>query len=78
MRPADVIHSATAVGARALGQDKEMGTVESGKLANLVFVARNPLEGVEAFNTVVLTVKRGSPFWRKEFSLNDKKDQTQR
>jgi len=55
-----------------------MGTVESGKLANLVFVARNPLEGVEAFNTVVLTVKRGSPFWRKEFSLNDKKDQTQR
>jgi imidazolonepropionase-like amidohydrolase len=67
MRPADVIHSATAIGARTLGQDKEMGTVESGKLANLVFVAKNPLEGVEAFSTVVLTVKRGSPFWRKDF-----------
>jgi len=78
MRPVDVIHSATAVGARALGQDKEMGTVEPGKLANLVFVAKNPLDGVEAFSTVVLTVKRGSPFWRKDFSLSDKKDQTKR
>jgi imidazolonepropionase-like amidohydrolase len=67
MRPADVIHSATSVGARALGQDKQMGTVEPGKLANLVFVARSPLDGVEAFSTVVLTVKRGSPFWRKDF-----------
>jgi imidazolonepropionase-like amidohydrolase len=69
MRPADVIRSATAVGARTLGHDKEMGTVEPGKLANLVFVAKNPLDGVEAFSTVVLTVKRGSPFWRKDFSL---------
>jgi len=78
MRPADVIHSATAVGARTLGQDKEMGTVEPGKLANLVFVAKNPLDGVEAFSTVVLTVNRGNPFWRKDFSLSDKKDQTKR
>ncbi len=78
MRPADVIHSATAVGARTLGQDKEMGTVEPGKLANLVFVAKNPLDGVEAFSTVVLTVKRGRPFWRKDFSLSDKKDQTKK
>ncbi len=64
----DVIHSATAVGARTLGQDKEMGTVEPGKLANLLFVAKNPLDGVEAFSTVVLTVKRGNQFWRKDFS----------
>jgi imidazolonepropionase-like amidohydrolase len=67
MPPADVIRSATTVGARTLGQDKEMGTVEPGKLANLVFVAKNPLDGAEAFSTVVLTVKRGSPFWRKDF-----------
>ena len=78
MRPADVIHSATAIGARTLGQDKEMGTVEPGKLANLVFVAKNPLDGVEAFSTVVLTVKRGNSFWRKDFSPSDKKDQTKR
>ncbi len=53
MRPADAIHSATAVGARAPGEEKEMGTVGPGKLANLVFVAGNPLDGVQAFSTVV-------------------------
>jgi imidazolonepropionase-like amidohydrolase len=69
MRPADVIRSATAVGARTFGQEKQMGTVEPGKLANLAFVAKNPLDGVQAFSTVVLTVKRGSPFWRKDYPL---------
>ncbi|MGA3008636.1 MAG: amidohydrolase family protein [Terracidiphilus sp.] len=71
MRPADVIRSATAVGARVIGQDKQMGTVEPGKLANLVFVSSNPLDGVQALGSVVLTVKRGSPFWRKDYSQSD-------
>jgi imidazolonepropionase-like amidohydrolase len=74
MQPADVIHSATEVGARTLGQEKEMGTVEPGKLANLVFVSRNPLDGVQAFNDVLLTVKRGNPYWRKDYALGEKKD----
>ena len=78
MRSADVIHSATAVGARTIGKDKEMGTVEPGKLANLVFVSRNPLDGVQAFSTMVLTVKRGSPFWRKDYALGEKRDQSKR
>jgi imidazolonepropionase-like amidohydrolase len=71
MRPADVIRSATAVGARVIGQDKQMGTVEPGKLANLVFVSSNPLDGVQALGSVVLTIKRGSPFWRKDYSQSD-------
>jgi imidazolonepropionase-like amidohydrolase len=78
MRSAEVIHSATAVGARTIGKDKEMGTVEPGKLANLVFVSRNPLDGVQAFSTMVLTVKRGSPFWRKDYALGEKRDQSKR
>lgn len=67
MKPADVIRSVTAVSARTLGQEKEMGTLEPGKLANLVFVAKNPLDSVQAFSTAVLTVKRGHEFWRKDF-----------
>ncbi len=67
MRPADIIRAATAVGARTLGQEKEMGAVEPGKLANLVFLNQNPLDGVKAFSSVVLTVKRGHQFWRKDF-----------
>jgi imidazolonepropionase-like amidohydrolase len=71
MKPADVIRSATAISARTLGQEKEMGTIEQGKLANLVFVAKNPLDSVQAFSTVVLTVKRGHEFWRKEYPVSD-------
>jgi imidazolonepropionase-like amidohydrolase len=74
MRPADVIHSATAIGSRALGQEKEMGTVEPGKLANLVFVSGDPLDGAEAFKSVVLTVKRGEPYWRKDFAPGETVD----
>ncbi|MGD0737772.1 MAG: amidohydrolase family protein [Terracidiphilus sp.] len=67
MKPSDVIRSATSIGARTLGQEKEMGTIEPGRLANLVFVSKNPLDGVQAFSDVVLTVKRGHGFWRKDF-----------
>jgi imidazolonepropionase-like amidohydrolase len=71
MKPADVIRSATAISARTLGQEKQMGTLEPGKLANLVFIAKNPLDSVQAFSTVVLTVKRGHEFWRKEYPLTE-------
>jgi imidazolonepropionase-like amidohydrolase len=75
MRPEDVIHSATAVGARTIGQYTNLGTVEPGKLADLVFLTKNPLDGVQAFSTVVLTVKRGNQFWRRDYESNDKNDQ---
>lgn len=68
MSPADVLRSATVVGARVLGQEGDIGAAEPGKLANLVFLAKNPLDGAEAFRTVVLTVKRGKPYWRRDFS----------
>jgi imidazolonepropionase-like amidohydrolase len=67
MKSADVIRAATLVGAMTMGHQDEMGTVEAGKLANLVFTAQNPLIDVKAFKTVVLTVKRGAPYWRKDY-----------
>ena len=67
MKPADVIRSATLVGAMAMGQAKDMGSVEPGKLANLAFVKTNPWTDVHALRGVVLTVKRGAPYWRKDY-----------
>jgi imidazolonepropionase-like amidohydrolase len=75
MKPADVIRSATSIGARTLGQEKEMGVIEQGKLANLVFVSKNPLDGVQAFSSVVLTVKRGHEYWRKDFQPGETQNQ---
>ena len=67
MAPADVIGSATRVGAMTVGRQHEMGTLAPGKLANLVFMTQDPLKDVRAFRSVVLTVKRGAQFWRKDY-----------
>ena len=45
--PLEVIRAATLNGAEALGQDKDLGTVEPGKLADLVVVAENPLANLQ-------------------------------
>jgi imidazolonepropionase-like amidohydrolase len=45
--PLEVIRSATLYGAQALGLDKEIGSVEAGKLADLVVVAENPLDDLK-------------------------------
>jgi hypothetical protein len=45
--PLEVIRSATLYGAQALGQDEQIGSVEPGKLADLVVVEENPLENLK-------------------------------
>jgi hypothetical protein len=45
--PLEVIRSATLYGAQALGMEKEIGSVEPGKLADLVIVDANPLENLQ-------------------------------
>jgi len=45
--PLEVIMSATLKGAEALGMDKEIGTVQVGKLADFVVVEENPLENLK-------------------------------
>jgi len=46
--PAQVLRIATINGARALGVDDRLGTVEEGKLADLVILRGNPLEDIRA------------------------------
>ena len=46
--PLEVIRSATLYGAQALGIDKELGTVEVGKLADLVIIDHNPLQNLQS------------------------------
>lgn len=67
MPPAAVLRCATAIGARAAGREDEMGTIEPGKLANIVFTSKNPLESIRNLRSVTLTVKRGTKYPRSEF-----------
>ena len=45
--PLEVIRSATLLGSEALGRSHEIGTVEAGKLADLVVVTENPLQNLK-------------------------------
>ena len=45
--PLEIIRSATLNGAEALGLDKEIGSVEVGKLADFAIIDQNPLENLQ-------------------------------
>lgn len=45
--PLEVLRSATLMGAEALGADDRIGSIQVGKLADLVVVPRNPLENLK-------------------------------
>lgn len=45
--PLEVIRSATLFGAQALGMENELGTVEPGKLADLIIIDQNPLQNLQ-------------------------------
>ncbi len=45
--PLEVIRSATLHGAQALGAEKDLGSVEPGKFADIVIVDANPLENLQ-------------------------------
>jgi imidazolonepropionase-like amidohydrolase len=67
MPPLQVIRSATQVSARTIGREAEMGTVEPGKLANLMFVSKDPSKDIAALRSVAFTVKRGVVFRRADY-----------
>jgi imidazolonepropionase-like amidohydrolase len=56
---ADVLRIATINGARALGVDDRLGTLEEGKLADLVMLSGNPLEDIRNTRHVRIVVKNG-------------------
>lgn len=62
-----ILRSATLIGAQAAGQAKDRGSIEPGKLADMVVLARNPLDDLQNLKSVVTTIKRGRAFDRSAF-----------
>jgi len=64
--PLEVIRSATLYGAQALGMEKEIGSVEVGKLADFVIVDANPLENLQLlYGTGAITLNEKNEVVRK-------------
>ena len=58
--PMEAIQAATVVPARVMGLDKELGTVEVGKRADLVIVDGNPLESIHNIRKVEFVITNGT------------------
>jgi hypothetical protein len=63
----EVIKAATLNGARAAGAEAETGSVQAGKLANLIVLAKDPTADLENLKSIELTVKRGHEHRRADF-----------
>ncbi len=55
----DALRAATIYGAESIGLGKEVGTLEVGKLADLVVLNANPLEDLRNTNTIRYVMKNG-------------------
>jgi imidazolonepropionase-like amidohydrolase len=59
MTPMQAIQAGTRVGAELLGWEDRVGTIEAGKLADIVAVARDPLADISELERVIFVMKGG-------------------
>ena len=59
MTPVEAIRAVTINGAKYLGLDDDLGSIEVGKLADLIVLSRNPLDDIRNTESLDLVMKNG-------------------
>ena len=62
MTPMEMLRCATVNGSKIVGRPQDIGSIEPGKLADLVILDKNPLEDIHNTNSVHWVMKNGELF----------------
>src|SRR6266550_3849507 len=62
MTPLEVLRCATVNGAKIIGRPADLGSIEPGKLADLVIMDKSPLDDIHNTNTIHWVMKNGELF----------------
>ncbi len=64
LTPIEAIHAATFVGARTVGMEQSYGTVETGKVADLVILREDPTSDIRRTKNIAAVIKGGVVYQR--------------
>ena len=64
----DALVAATRNGAMVIGVQDQLGTVEVGKLADLLILAANPLDDIENIRKIEAIVYKGKAYPREQLA----------
>jgi imidazolonepropionase-like amidohydrolase len=65
-----IFAAGTINNARQLGLDRDYGTVEKGKIANLLLLSANPLADLAAWTKIDTVILRGEPIARESLAAD--------
>src|SRR5450631_1435078 len=68
--PAQIFESATLTNARALNLDREIGTVQVGKRANLLLLRQDPTQTIDAYAEIAKVILNGRVLDPSELAVN--------
>ncbi|MGA9397437.1 MAG: amidohydrolase family protein, partial [Anaerolineaceae bacterium] len=60
MTPMEIILAATYNAAVAVGQEDQIGTIEEGKIADVLVVGGDPMEDLQVLTDIRLVVRKGT------------------
>jgi imidazolonepropionase-like amidohydrolase len=65
-----ILRAATISNARKFKLDSQVGTIEPGKIANLIMLRKSPLESVDAYDSIVTIWVHGKQVSRNNLAAN--------
>jgi imidazolonepropionase-like amidohydrolase len=67
LTPADAVRAGTVNGARTIGREKDIGSIEIGKMADFVILDKDPLSDIRNIRDIYMTVKNGVNYKRSTY-----------